>query len=180
MNLILEERGIGYRERTRYNAESADLTIAIAIDFETAGERLTKSAAKDKYLALPYDGDVIETARKLYRVVSSRGVRKLNVAGNGLTHWRLRGIYQRLLNKFVFDVLALVHQHHPFTHIRSGGQTGADFAGLVAAVALGIPATGTFPMGFLQRTSMGDDVRRSPEDIEFEINKMVAELKSGT
>lgn len=176
MNLILEERGIGYRERTRFNASSADLTIAIAVDFETAGERLTRTSAGERYLALPYDGNVISTARTLYRVLHEREAKTLNVAGNSMTHWRLRGIHQRALNQFVFQVLALVHNHHPISHVRSGGQTGADLAGLVAALGLGILATGTFPVGFLQRTAFGDDVHRSKEEIEQEIRKLVKDL----
>jgi len=39
-----EEQSTGYRERTIKNA-SADATIAIAVDFESAGEKLTKSAS---------------------------------------------------------------------------------------------------------------------------------------
>jgi len=41
-----EEQSEGYRERTIKNA-SADATIAFAIDFTTAGEKLTKGAVEE-------------------------------------------------------------------------------------------------------------------------------------
>lgn len=46
-----EDQHYGYKERTIKNA-SADVTIAIAIDFNTAGERLTKNADELVYMFL--------------------------------------------------------------------------------------------------------------------------------
>lgn len=40
-----------------------------------------------------------------------------------------------------------VHERIGLTHVRSGGQTGVDTAGLVAGMALGIPVTGLYPRG---------------------------------
>jgi hypothetical protein len=176
MNLTLEERGIGYRERTRYNAASADLTVAIAVDYDTAGERLTKSSAGDRYLPLPYPDEALQAARKLYHEMKLRGANSLNIAGNGLTHWKLKGIAQRELNQYVHDILALVHAYRPISSIRSGGQTGTDIAGLVAAVKIGIPATGTFPTGFLQRDRFGNDVFRNHDELMDEIRSMADAL----
>lgn len=48
----------GYKARTMLNA-SADVTIAIAADFNTAGERLTKNCVKHLgllYLPINYTG----------------------------------------------------------------------------------------------------------------------------
>lgn len=40
-----------YPSRTRENANWSDITIALAQDFNTAGERLTKNAAGNKYVS---------------------------------------------------------------------------------------------------------------------------------
>lgn len=63
---------------------SADLTVAIALYYYyTAGEKLTKKAAGDSYLALPIKEDFIVNVRKLYQECKKHNVKHLNVAGNG-------------------------------------------------------------------------------------------------
>ena len=49
---IIENKSSSYAPRTFANAKSADLTIAFAIDFGTAGEQLTKKAAGQRYVAV--------------------------------------------------------------------------------------------------------------------------------
>ena len=49
---IVAHRSPSYVPRTRENADTADLTIAVAADYSSAGERLTKRSAGSKYLAL--------------------------------------------------------------------------------------------------------------------------------
>lgn len=44
--------------------------------------------------------------------------------------------------------------------IISGGQTGADIAGLDAAIACGIPTGGTAPMGWFVQDENGNDIQR--------------------
>lgn len=43
--IIKESTSSKYTPRTYYNAKSADLTVAFAVDFSTAGERCTHKAA---------------------------------------------------------------------------------------------------------------------------------------
>lgn len=45
MLTILEHKSSSYAPRTYENAAKADVTIAIAVDYNTAGERLTHKAA---------------------------------------------------------------------------------------------------------------------------------------
>ena len=45
--IITEDTVSGYKHRTMKNA-SADVTIAIAADFNTAGEKLTKKSVKEQ------------------------------------------------------------------------------------------------------------------------------------
>jgi hypothetical protein len=73
-------------------------------------------------------------------------------------------------------VVAKVAEHWSITKIVSGGQTGADIAGLVAAVALQIPAIGTLPHGFRQRDEQGNDHRHTEATIHAQIGRGVAAL----
>lgn len=165
-----------YPPRTWVNAQSADLTVAIAVDFTTKGEQLTKRAAGAAFVALPLEGDPLDAARLLWKAVRQRDARTLNIAGNGICTMAKHGWSQERINTWVYQVIGKVHQHHPISFIRSGGQTGADIAGLVAAYALGIECLGLYPKRFLQRTIDNLDVRRSAEEIEAEIKSWAAGL----
>lgn len=177
MTLQLETFGKGYRPRTLRNAELADATVAFAVDFTTAGERLTRKAAGARYVAIPLGGSDIEAARMLYRHLRALNAKTLNVAGNGIYTLDKFGWSQEGANTWVCRVIGTVHQHWPITGIRSGGQTGIDVAGLVAAVALGIPATGYFPDGFLQRGADGIDVEHTERDVRESIVALARGVK---
>lgn len=165
-----------YPPRTWINATSADLTVAIAVDYSTKGELLTHRAAGEAYLALPLEWEPLDAARELWRAMQARDARSLNVAGNGISTMAKHGWSQEAINAWVFQVIGKVHEHRPIQFIRSGGQTGADIAGLVAAYALGIDCLGLFPKRYLQRSSENVDIRRSKEEIEAEIKAWAAAL----
>ena len=66
-----------YHDRTVINASWADLTVAFAIDFGTAGERLTRKAAGDRYLPvnIPSSAELChdrDTIRKAADFISRR------------------------------------------------------------------------------------------------------------
>lgn len=155
--------------RTWANARRADLTVAIAADFDTAGERLTRRAAGDAYLALPLELDPIVAARRLYVAVRARRARILNVAGNGICTLHRLGCDQARINRHVFEILRPVCAHYRLESVVSGGQTGVDEAGLVAAVALGVRADGLLPAGFLRRGVDGRDVECTAADLRTAI-----------
>lgn len=165
-----------YPPRTTHNANSADLTVAFAEDFESAGERLTKKAAGDKYASIPLSKDPVEAARALYRECKKHNVKVLNVAGNGIYTLAEKGWSQASLNFWVYQVIALVHKHRPFEMIISGGQTGVDFAGGVAAEVLGLDPVMTFPKDFLQRTLTKYEHKQTEQDVLFEVQRQVEEL----
>ena len=50
-------RSSSYAPRTQVNASSADLTVAFATDYATAGERLTMKMAGYRYVAVPLELD---------------------------------------------------------------------------------------------------------------------------
>lgn len=155
----------GYRERTKYNADSAGLTVAIAANYATAGERLTKSVAGDKYLAIPLDVAPEKGGARLAEAMRQRGTSSLNVAGNGIYTLSAAGYTQEVVNQHVFDLISAAHAAHPISKIVSGGQTGVDIAGAVAAKALGIPVVVTMPKGFVQRNAAGEDRRLGQAEV---------------
>ena len=178
---LVAHRSASYAPRTRHNAATADLTLAFAVDFTTAGERLTRTAAAPRYEGLPLaiHDDPVMTARAVYRVVAlQRRARVLNIAGNGLHTLACHGITQEALNRWLYGVLAPVHMHHPFEALVSGGQTGVDTAGLVVALALGIPAVGTLPKGFLRRSADGVDIECSEAALRAELLVQVERLRA--
>lgn len=69
-----------------------------------------------------------------------------------------------------------MQQHWPLTSCRSGGQTGVDEAGVVAAHALGIPSLALLPKGFIQRGTDKIDRPHTAEQIRAKIEHGAALL----
>ncbi|MBC8739763.1 hypothetical protein F6X40_23915 [Paraburkholderia sp. UCT31] len=158
-----------YKPRTLANANGADVTVAFAVDFETAGERLTRKAAGDRYVAISYGMNVDDAARKLSDYMWRKNALTLNVAGNGIATLAKKGITQHMANRWVYDVLRHAHATRTIGSIRSGGQTGIDVAGLAAGMALGIPVAGLFPAGFRQRNEHHVDFTRTRDEVLEEL-----------
>lgn len=169
---VSEHSSHHYAPRTYWNAANADVTLAFAVDFQTAGERLTRKAAGNRYVSVPLKlaVDPVEVARALYReVVRARQARTLNIAGNGIYTLAAHGIDQPTLDRWLFRVFATIAPHYAFTRVLSGGQTGVDAAGLAVAVALGIPALATLPAGCVRRGEDGIDRPFPPPDVHAAI-----------
>lgn len=170
---LIAHKSRSYVPRTYENAHSADFTLAFAFDFSTAGEKLTEKAAGERFMGikLPEHADnVTDMARYVYRALRHYNAHKLNIAGNGLYTAVRFGWTQQMINQYVYDVLKVIKPHWEIASIRSGGQTGADHAGLVAAYLLGIPAIGLYPAGFRTRNEFGIDVcYDDPEELKTKI-----------
>lgn len=172
MVIVQEHANSGYRDRTIFNAESADVTLALATSFETAGEKLTfRAAGEEKYIGILLTPDLssIEVARKLYKFMKERNAKTLNIAGNGIYTLCKDGFDQPSINAFLCDALEIVNRNYPIERIFSGGQTGVDMAGAVVAQYLGIPALITFPKDFMQRFEDNVDVIQTKESVEEQI-----------
>ncbi|HBO5516208.1 TPA: hypothetical protein L4559_005136 [Pseudomonas aeruginosa] len=177
--LTLKQHPIpGYRARTLVNAESADLTVAFASDFGTAGERLTHKAAGKRYIAIPLTTPAEEAGMILAASLRKHGASTLNVAGNGIYTLSHHGWTQESANLWLYLALRAACQSAPIQLIRSGGQTGADLAGLVAACELSIPALGYFPKGYLQRGLDQVDRTHTPFEIQQQIDGYIVSLRS--
>jgi hypothetical protein len=173
---LIEHSSPSYAPRTYVNAHEADLTIAFAVDYTTAGERCTIKAAGRKYLAVPLTWDVERAARHIKRTMFETKARKINIAGNGVYTLVKIGYEQFVVNKRIYQILKSVHAEYPIEQIRSGGQTGVDTAGLVAGMALNIPSVGLFPKGFRQRTAEGVDMDKDKEQILIDLMDQAYEV----
>lgn len=174
---ITESTG-GYPQRTRENITWSDVTLSFANDDTTAGERLTEREANNQgkyiYEFLPDALDMNDIKRLVRNQIigmkndQSYGHKgkmlptkdiKLNIAGNGIYTLLPKGITQEQLNDFVTEYLReMIANGVTISEIRSGGQTGVDEAGIIAAQRLGIPASVHAPKGFVFRTAEGKDV----------------------
>ena len=171
--LTMELSDGGYGARTRENAAEADLTLAVAADFGTAGERLTAKAAREhgkplvrvRHLAegAEFDEAVAELVEALNGVWDVKGrPLVLNGAGNGV--YTLGS--QDQANEFALRLLgaAMGHPGRRFElgEVRSGGQSGYDVALVKAALDLGVPArvhaARSFGGRYLVRLEDGMDV----------------------
>lgn len=162
---ILEHSSSSYAPRTYANAAKGDVTIALAVDYSTAGERLTHKAAGDKYLALPLSDYWLENARTLFKHIPKHSLLTINVAGNGIYTLAKHGWTQEEVNVQIFCMFEQVHQHKPIGKIVSGGQTGVDIAGGWAGVKLGIDVELLLPKGFKQHHEDGIDLCHTREEI---------------
>jgi hypothetical protein len=179
MVIVQEHPMVGYRDRTQFNAESGDVTLALAVDFTTAGEVLTHKLAGDKYIGFQLKEDLtpIQVARDLYRFMKERNAKTLNVAGNSIVTFDKKGYDQPAINAFLCDVLEILHRNYPLERIYSGGQTGTDLAAAVVAKYLGIPALITLPKGYKQRFEDDMDVTQTKESVEKQIDFWLEQLE---
>lgn len=108
----------GYRMRTIRNA-SADATIAIAADFTTAGERLTRAAVLKQqrvYAPVRYVGAMATTRALDATVGHLNSIAKhsvtLNIAGNGIYTLRdLLASTQIDVDTYTYDLLSRIVAH---------------------------------------------------------------------
>lgn len=177
MKIIFEESQYrGYRKRTVNNA-SADATIAIAYKFNTAGEKLTKSAVLSQnktYIPVKIENVTWSADSLLTKInmnndmidyiveeLNRNDVQTLNIAGNGI--YTLNGKFtQAQIDDYVYHLLKCVLKSDKLKiqikSIRSGGQTGVDESGIKAGVKLGIPVRVHAPMGWCFRDNLGKDI----------------------
>jgi hypothetical protein len=166
---FLEHPSLDYPGRTRDNVAESDATIAFALDFNSPGEVLTKQYC-DKYHKPYIPVDLLIITNKdievIISVLQKYEVKTLNVAGNSIytiakaIPKRPEASKQSIIDKVVYNTLTSVFTYYPALElIRSGGQSGADEAGLKAAVLMGIPAYCLAPKGWPYITAEGATVR---------------------
>jgi hypothetical protein len=171
--------GGSYASRTERNAAAAPVTLSYAADHETAGERKTAASVKKAGGTLVKDEGQSneEIAKRLISSLQATGATSLNVSGNAISDWKKAGVSQEQVNRNVYDILKIVKENYPLLDtVVSGGQTGTDIAGSVAAAALGLNADVHMPNDYLQRAENGRDVKRTQQDIENYIKEQALAL----
>lgn len=150
----------GYPARTRINA-GADVTLAFAVDFSTAGEVATKrEVLRQGKLYIPIsllNSD--QSYDRLERIAAHipSNLHSFNIAGNGIYTLRSSQVYLDEWIRSFLDKLFLIYDQC-ITSIVSGGQTGVDEAGLKAGRDLGITTVHcTAPKGWLFRDKDGKE-----------------------
>ena len=172
---VNESTSSNYKDRTKLNVESSDVTIGLAADYTTLGEKLTQREAGSKYVK--HEGNDSSFVDNIVSKLEESKGSTINVTGNGIYTWKEHGKDQDTLNRQMFDVLKQVKERYPnFTGIVTGGQTGSDIAGAVAAKALGLDVTVNMPKGFKQRDIDGVDFTQTQEDVNTYIESAASEL----
>jgi hypothetical protein len=161
MITFIEHEQTGYAMRTWDNVRLSDLTVAIANDFSSAGEILTRKAAYGKYLGIEFDlllTDINKAASIVLKEMEKRKVRVLNVAGNGIYSLKhlcdQAFVDDRLLLLFTIIILNYGNDFD----IRSGGQSGIDEASIKAGDFLNMPTTCLAPKNWMFRNIEGRDI----------------------
>lgn len=180
--LVREHESPKYPPRTLYNATSADVTLALAVDMESAGEKLTHKMAGKKYIGFQLEKNVFaeDIAEALAARLKNDNAQSLNIAGNGVYTFDKFGYTQEQINFFVYHVIKNTIEIYPIKKIYTGGQTGVDIAGAIAGYALGIETEVTFPKGYMQKTKEGKTIWNKKEDIEKHILEAAAKLLTPT
>lgn len=167
---FIEHPVVGYPARTIQNIMQSDITIAIGVNLFTPGERLTARIAKEKYfpIAMKEKKGVFEenTLECLIEALVRLRPLRINIAGNGIYNFPGWMQDQVMINFQITNLLGKAFLESKFrpTLIRSGGQTGIDEAGLIAATIIGIPALCLAPNGWLFRDKSGKDIA---DEIKF-------------
>jgi len=182
-NLILKENvSDNYKVRTEENVRDSDLTLAIAIDFDSFGEKITKELClkhNKKYIAVYPDGDILDKAQKIVEKINNLDLPQkfvLNIAGNGLSTMKGK-MLQNEADDFTYALLKALSQNPKLNSkigsVRTGGQSGFDEAGAKAALKLGFMTIVHMPRGFKMRNQDGKDITMSYEHakLRFDVIK---------
>lgn len=172
--ILPEDSSSDYKNKTEVNVLGADVTFAIAINFESHGEKLTKSLAQKYnklYIPVSPKGSPVDKANKIVDVINEKFLGNkhsigFNIAGNGL--YTMRGeMTQKECDDFTYELIKNIVEHPELkirvNKIRSGGQTGFDEAGIKAGLKLKIDTTAFYPKGYKIRDLEGDKVQTRKE-----------------
>jgi hypothetical protein len=178
---VSESESSNYGQRTGRNARAGDITIAYAVDHSTAGERRTQKevAGAGKPLVKNQQGGKLSAfAEAIAKQLANVKGTVINVAGNGIYTWtNLANKTQEQVNLDMFKILRQVKELNPdFAGVVTGGQTGTDIAGAIAARALGLNVDVHMPKGFRQRKADETDITQTKEDVIRQIEEGAAKL----
>jgi predicted NAD-dependent protein-ADP-ribosyltransferase YbiA (DUF1768 family) len=158
----------GYPERTKYNAQTSDITF----DFSktSAGSGATKNYAGNKWnwVGVNNNGLMTGNKNKLANVIAENLLngKTVNIAGHGNYKSPRKGlttsVLQSVIDNELIEVMQLVNEKigdkTVTGKIISGGQSGFDLAGVKAANMFGIPTEVNYSGKGLYRDATGTDI----------------------
>lgn len=170
---FVEDKCSNYQHRTFLNIELSELTLAFAIDYTTAGEKCTLNYARicEKPIIQftinengRLDASNKEKIEEAIKFIKDNNITILNIAGNGIYTFNKYGISQDRVNELVTNVIEhLINRGCKIKKIRSGAQTGADEAGLIAGNTFSLETVGFCPKGWRFRDINNNDISSKEE-----------------
>lgn len=171
---IIEDTVRNYGHRTWANAEWSDITLAFAADFNSPGEITTKKASGNKFIGYLLtsaevmrrldDSHFRSQGKKYADIIRSNpnyreeGIR-LNIAGNSMISLSRCGLDADSVQDIIYQVLKnLLSEGIVISEVRSGGQSGADEFGIIAAQRLGLKCSILAPKGYRFHYKEGEEI----------------------
>jgi len=153
-----------YSQRTRENAANSDATIAFAYDFNTAWEKLTKSAAWDKYNSINIKNLSYQTLEnKMYEIANKLPADRdltINIAGNWMyTLSANSDSDQEYYNRLLQEAISMLLSVRPnIKTIISWWQTWIDEAWIIAGQRLWLKTIVNAPKWWKFRDASWKDI----------------------
>lgn len=163
-----------YAPRTIENATSADLTLyfhAPGVE-SSSGRTLTESHSNRFLPIVVFDDPPIEAANRVLEILQPYPFPVINIAGNRQHKFGVKRT-QSDVTKYVLEVLTHVTTFKKIHGFRTGGQTGADWGGLIAGVLLDVPTVALFPAGFRQQYMNRKNIDHTQDEILAKIKESV-------
>lgn len=161
---VFTESAWSYSQRTRENAANSDATIAFAYDFNTAWEKLTKSAAWNKYNSISIKNLSYQTLESKMREIADKlpADRDLtiNIAGNWMyTLSANSDSDQEYYNKLLQEAISMLLSERPnIKTIISWWQTWIDEAWIIAGQRLWLKTIVNAPKWWKFRDASWKDI----------------------
>lgn len=164
----------GYRDRTIENVSSSDVTISL-FEKKSPGEILTENQARRQNKYVEEKGmtwntdDVPGRVSQAVRTMPKTENITLNIAGNGI--YDINATQEQVNNYLTEYLRELQKQGVTIKKVISGGQTGVDQAGIIAAQRLSIPSEVHAPSDFSFRGKDRKDVKGNEQAFKERFNQ---------
>lgn len=171
---LSETTSSNYAPRTIENAAAADLTLYFhAHGQESSSGRTLTEAHSNRFLpVVVFRDQPVEAANRILEIIQPYPFPVVNIAGNRQYKFGTKRT-QSDVTKYILEVLTLVTTAKKIHQFRTGGQTGADWGGLVAGVILNVPTVALFPAGFRQQYMNRKNIDHTRDEILGKITESV-------
>lgn len=171
---LSETTSSNYAPRTIENATSADLTLYFhARGQESSSGRTLTESHSNRFLPIVVFHEPPEAAaNRILEILQPYPFPTINIAGNRQHKFGTK-CTQSDVTKYILEVLTHVTTSKKIYEFRTGGQTGADWGGLIAGVVLDIPTVTLFPAGFRQQYMNRKNIDHTRDEILAKIKESI-------